>query len=518
MPKLLTQTFDLFYLSYRFIMNNRKALFATLLGLVIATTVMATSSMLIDSYNSELIDEFLYPGERNEFSGEIQLEIGPTFFTGELEWFDNYENFPQLVNNSFREAEYQDYFGKQSWFGEFYIGYWDSFPLNNDYFRQAFLRSMEEDLLATIEPLLNPGGRLPSNYTEIIMVRLNNDTQFEIGQKFAVGLTPWTNSFNRDTAVNTTIVGVLDYDKVEDLILEKYYLQSTPIIRQDTWYGDSPVFMLTSLEKSLELMTPIMDGNFEAISNVFGKVFLDQSAYNMNKISSEKERMSSLFLRLNENFVALENNSLTLDIIDVYLLLDTFDDVTQSVQILQVLLLLIDIPIIAISIYLVSYSYSLIKRQKKETIGILKTRGSTWQQVVIFLVGESLVVIGVTLISGFVLGYIASGTILRSVNFLDFSGKEIPILISPGLIQLLFLFVVIITIVLNLSAIVQYTRMTIQESIIPVVGYSSFWKRYYLDIVATLLGLGGYFFIFYLLNCRRSYSILSVFWDNSTNC
>ncbi|MHA2110201.1 MAG: FtsX-like permease family protein [Candidatus Hodarchaeales archaeon] len=473
-------------------MNNRKALLASLLGLVIATTVMATSSMLIDSYNSALIDEFLYPDARNEFSGEIQIEIGPTFLTGELEWFDNYGNFPQLVNESFREAEYLDHLGKQSWFGEFYIGYWDSFPLNNSYFRQAFLRSLEDDLLVSLEPLLNPGGRLPTNYTEIIMVRFNNETQFEIGQKFAVGLTPWTNRLNRDTAVNTTIVGVLDYDKVEDLILENYYLQSTPIIRQDTWYGGAPVFMLTSLEKSLELMTPIMDGDFEAISIVFGKVFIDQSVYSVDSISSEKERMNALFLRLNENFVAVENNSLTIDIIDVYLLLDIFDEVTESVLILQILLLLIDIPIIAISIYLVSYSYSLIKRQKKETIGILKTRGSTWQQTVFFLVGESLVVIGVTLISGLILGYIVSGTILRSVNFLDFSGQEIPVLVSPSLVQLLFLFVVLITIILNLSAIIQYTRMTIQESIIPVVGYSSFWKRYYLDIIATLLGLAGY--------------------------
>ena len=495
MPKLFTQTFDLLYISYRFIMNNRKALFATLLGLVIATTVMATSSMLIDSYNSDLIDEFLYPDERNEFSGEIQIEIGPTFLTGELEWFSNYDNFTQLVNNSFIEAESLDYLDKQTWFGEFYIGFWDSFPLNNSYFRQAFLRSLEEDLLTTIEPLLNPGGRLPSNYTEIIMVRFDNETQFEVGQKFAVGLAPWTNRLNRDTAVNTTIVGVLDYYKVEELILEKYYLQSTPIIRQDTWYGGAPVFMLTSLNKSLELMTPIMDGNFEAISTVFGKVFIDQSAYDVHRISSEKDRMNSLFLRLNENFVALENNSLTIDIVDIYLLLDTFDDVAESVQILQVLLLLIDIPIIAISIYLVSYSYSLIKRQKKETIGILKTRGSTWQQVVFFLVGESAVVVAVTLISGSILGYVVSGTILKSVNFLDFSGKEIPVLVSPGLLQLLLIFVVLITILLNLSAIVQYTRMTIQESIIPVVGYSSFWKRYYLDIIATLLGLGGYYLI-----------------------
>jgi putative ABC transport system permease protein len=191
----------------------------------------------------------------------------------------------------------------------------------------------------------------------------------------------------------------------------------------------------------------------------------------------------------------VENNTLTIDITDVYNLLDIFDEVTEDVQILQILLLLIDIPIIAISIYLVSYSYSLIKRQKKETIGIIKTRGGSWQQIITFLVGESIVVIGVTLISGLTFGYIISGTILRSVDFLDFSGQEIPVIISPGLVQILFLFVVLLTVILNLSAIIQYTRMTIQESIIPVVRTSSFWKRYYLDIVATLLGLSGYYAI-----------------------
>jgi len=485
MPDSLKKIYDLSYISFRFITNNRKALLATIIGLVIATTIIATSSMLIESYNTELIEELLYSEERNDFSGEIQIELYPTVDSGELDWINNHKNFSQLVTNSFEAAEYQDYFVKQRWFGEFKLGYYENFPSNYP-FQAANLRTMEPDVLSSIESYLNPGGRLPENYTEIIVVIKENNSQLEIGQHINVGIHPTSAVWARFTAVNVSIVGILEYSKAEKLLLEHLFLD----------YSSENYFMLTSLEKALDLMTQIMgDHPYIFVSTVHGKIFLDQSRFNINDLSKEKAKFNALFTKMNDFFVNLENKTLSVDIFDVYNLLDNFDIVIENVRILQILLFLIDIPVIAIAVYFVGYSYSLIKRQKRETIGILKTRGGSWQQVFIFLIGESIVAIGITLICGFTLGYFVTGTIIRSVNFLDFSGKTLPVKISANLIQTLFIFVIIITIILNVSAMIQYTRMTIQESIIPVERISPFWKRYYLDVIATILGLAGYFII-----------------------
>ncbi|MHA2245918.1 MAG: FtsX-like permease family protein [Candidatus Hodarchaeales archaeon] len=493
MPESLKKIYDLCYLSYRLITNNRKALLATVIGLVIATTVIAASSMLVESYNTELIDELLYPKERNDLGGEIQIDISPTLASGELEWLEGYENFPLIVNNSFEQAEYQDYYTKQSWFGEFLVGFWREFPLHYSGFQDAFLRTIEPKVLSNLESYLNPGGRLPNNYTEIIVVMRENDTQLEIGQQIFVGLGIGSATWAIETAVNVTIVGILDLNKVENLLLEHYFLEIDPLLR--LLLPLDACFLLTSMKNAVDLMTPIMNGETKVVSIAHGKIFLDRSQFSIGDLSTEKIMLNALFTKMNDDFVNLENKTLSIDVSDIYGLLDRFEVVIEDVRLLQILLLLIDIPVIAITVYFVGYSYSLIKRQKRETIGILKTRGGSWQQVAIFLIGESIVVIGITLICGFVIGYFVTGTFIRSVNFLDFSGEVLPVKFSASLIQTLFLFVIIITIILNVSAMIQYIRMTIQESIIPVERLVPFWRRYYLDVIATLLGIAGYIII-----------------------
>ncbi|MFW9854781.1 MAG: FtsX-like permease family protein [Candidatus Thorarchaeota archaeon] len=490
MPESLKKMFDLSYVSYRYVMNNRKALLATLLGLVIGATIMAASAMLVDSYNSELIDEILYSEERSNFSGDIQIDLTPTVDSGELAWINDFDVFPHLVNESFGQADYEGYFIKQQWFGEFLLGYWLTFPLAYQNYHPAFVRSVELDLLASLESYLNPGSRLPNNYTEIIVVSMQNESFLEIGQVISVGISPADAYWATSTAVNVSIVGMLDYEKVEDLFLELYFLQLNPL-KRESMPPDS-FFMIASLENALNLTNQIMNENFKAISSIYGKIFLDNEKFNVYSLPFEKEKLNALFTQINNRFVNIENGSLSIEVMDVYGLLENLDAAIEDVRILQVLLLLIDIPVIAIAIYLVSFSSSLIKRQKKETIGILKTRGGSWQQITVFLLGESVVVIGITLISGLSLGYVVTSTIIRSIGFLDFSGAELPVVVTASHIQLLLFFVVGATIIINTSAIIQYTRMTIQESVIPVEESTPVWKNYYIDVFAILLGLGGY--------------------------
>ena len=186
--------------------------------------------MLIESYNNEFVEELIFT-ESNDLSGEIQIDIYPTLASGELEWFKGYDNFSKLITNSFEESEYQDYLVEQRWFGEFVVGYWNDFPLSHGNFQPAFLRTMELSILSNIESYLNPGGRLPKNYSEIIFVINENETQLEIGQQIAVGLSIATAPWARETAVNVSIVGILDSNKIKNVLLEEFFLEIVPHTR-----------------------------------------------------------------------------------------------------------------------------------------------------------------------------------------------------------------------------------------------------------------------------------------------
>ncbi|MFX0085350.1 MAG: FtsX-like permease family protein, partial [Candidatus Hodarchaeota archaeon] len=206
----------------------------------------------------------------------------------------------------------------------------------------------------------------------------------------------------------------------------------------------------------------------------------------------EKTKFNTLLTELDNSFSTLDSY---FELIDVYQLQTGLGKSETRMQILKILLLLIDLPVIAVSLYLVSYSFNLIKRRKIETIGTIKTRGASREQIFIFLTSEVIISTIVALFCGLLLGFFLTEMLLKSINFLDFSGQKIPVVIQTRIILNLIVISFVVILVLNLSSIARYSKMTIFESTKPVEKKEPFWKQYYLDFMSTAIGLVGYYII-----------------------
>ncbi|MHA2305764.1 MAG: FtsX-like permease family protein [Candidatus Hodarchaeales archaeon] len=483
----IKKIYDLSIVSYRFIMNNRRATLTTLIGLVISLTIIISSSMLIESYRPKLVEEILFP-ERNNYTGEIQLDLRPDALgvEGETGWIQNISFYELKTRAIFKELNYQKYLTKQHWYQRFNIGYWND---SADFGDLGFMRNYNFidlvclDSFDAIEPFLDQGGRIPQNYTEILVVTKPDGIQSTIGQQYEVGIPPGQAGPGRSGSINVSVVGVIEYEEIQSFLQENF---QTETLSKD-------FIMLTFPDYGLNLVDVLKKQfDYSFVSHVIGKLFLDPFQIDIYDLPSEKTKFSVLLTDLKNQFKTRNN---LVDYIDIYHLQSAMELANSRIEVLKILLFLIDLPVIAISFYLVNYSFNLIKRRKIETIGTIKTRGASNLQIFVFLIVEVIISTIIALLSGLILGSTLVEILLRSINFLDFSGEQIPVLISPLLIQNLIVVSFIVILTLNLASILRYSKMTVFESNQPVENKNPFWKRYYLDVVSTVVGLVGYYII-----------------------
>ena len=480
---LLTQT----AVSYRFIMNNRKAQLVVLSGLIISLTIVSTSSMLLDSYRYKFVEEFFVTDEYDEYSGDLKIELTPDPDYGETVWVQNHSHYQNLVTNSFNKMNYGSYLLKQHWFTNIEVR-----MRINTTGQTTYLRAVEEQLFTEMEAALEPGGQLPENNSEVILVM--NENWYNITTGIQAEILGPSATFGGGIPKDITVVGIFNYSN--ELVTEniKQYLSFSddPFeFEYDIPGGYLPFFILTYPQFAVDIIDHIKGGyDFMSITKIFGKVYLDFSQIEIYNLAKESTRLNAMIVELTDFTFQDELNYA--DVLDINDLLVSFDTYEQRVQLLQVLLLLIIIPVIAIALYLISYSFTLINRQKRETIGIIKTRGGSWQQITLFLVVELLLSTIIAIIGGLMFGYYLSSYLLRSVGFLDFTGVKLEVLLSSSLILNLTLFAIIFTLLLNVTRIISYCKMSILESSHPVEYSVPLWKRYYLDVISTIVGIGGY--------------------------
>lgn len=466
------------------------------MGLVISITIISTSSMLVESYRFEFVQELLF-SDWNEVEGDIQIELYPNPSSGEISWIKDYAYYEQLIANSFGDLGYQNYFEKQFWFTEIDLGILPSEENSEINYYLTHLKAMKEQIYTKIEPYLNPGGRLPVNPSEVILISNESVFNYELGHQ--ITLVSRIGGFGADPT-NVTIVGMIEYPKIESFVQEYLSKDEDPFsftYTKERGESVSNCFILAYPQHLISIMEQLKGNrDFLSITKIFGKIYLDHWNIDIFNCNYEINRLNAILHELIDNTFAEElNYADILENSNIYMLISTLEPLIERMQLLQILLLLIDLPVIAIALYLVSYSFSLIKRQKRETIGIIKTRGGSWQQILLFLLGEAIVTIGLASVGGMVIGYILTSFLLRSADFLDFTGAEIVVIVSPTLILILIIFALFITFSSNFSTIIYYTRMTILESINPIEKRPPIWKRYYLDIISTILGLLGYLII-----------------------
>jgi len=495
MKDLLGQIANQVTISFRFIMNNRKAQLATLSGLIISLTIISTSSMLMDSYRYGLIEEFFFTEDYDEYTGDIRIELYPNPEYGETIWVQDYSYYESLITESFEKMRYGDHLTEQQWLANIDLRMLlDESALYQDRWVSTYLRAIDDHVYPELESYLIPGGRLPENFSEMIIIINEDRYNLTIGSEIEISGPP---AQFGTTPYNITVVGAVNYSDILTKGFIQQYLSLSENPFEHEYLGEDyeiPYLLVTYPQYVIDLIRQIQGTKpLLTITKIYGKIFLDFSRLDVYNLGEERSSFNALLAELNDYTFTDEHNYV--DITDPHDLIKAFDSNKNRGQILQVLLLLINIPVITIALYLINYSLGLIKRQKRETIGIIKTRGGSWQQITTMLVGELIFSMLIAISGGLIFGYFITTYLIRSTGFLDFSGTNIEVIVTSSMILNIIIFAIFFVILLNTTKLIEYCRMSIQDSANPVENKVPFWKRYYIDIISTFLGITGFLII-----------------------
>ncbi|UCE14597.1 MAG: hypothetical protein JSV04_05305, partial [Candidatus Heimdallarchaeota archaeon] len=169
----ITRLTDLIYLAYELIISNRRLIFPTMIGLIIALTVISQSSLLIESYRGQIFDEIIFQ-DRDEYSGDIRIELdswSQDYSTLDIDFYFDFELYEAIINRSINETDYNDYVASSFWYSMPEINVWvNQTGIYNgaggmNFWNMWAYASSTEEFYQQVELILeNEGkGRLPQN-------------------------------------------------------------------------------------------------------------------------------------------------------------------------------------------------------------------------------------------------------------------------------------------------------------------------------------------------------------------
>lgn len=515
---VITKITDPIYLTYELILGNRRLIFPTMVGLVIALTVIAQSNMLVESYRGEIFDEIVFSKDRYNY-GDITANI----YTWGLQdkpgidvpdFMTNFDKLNNYINASIIQSDYSDYIRDYYWYSRPEMSVWVNITVWEeprkvelvDFDISTYISS-SMDFYDQLEDILEEegAGRLPVNDSEFLLLRPHGalepwkvQAEFEnitLNSEINITLPRYWSSEDTLRANKTVkIVGLLEYTSdrsifyVDDadssgglvssqdnvsMLAEKYL---------DGLWGYNiitfPTFLKQTLTDLSEFSTAIRWGG-----QIRGKIFLDSSNFDAFNINAEKSKLQKFIISLEDNLYTLSY--------DIHIwsnILDRIQGYEMTIAGLIIIMLLVSFPVICIALYLVTYSFGLIRRQKQEQIGIIKTRGGSWLQVFTVLLGEMIISTIIAVFAGFILSIILSDVVMRSTNYLEFLGAPIPVQFSTRMLQDLIIWGIILAFFLNFLRIIRMSRQNITDTLIPVETRAPLWKRYYIDVIIFVVG------------------------------
>lgn len=526
---LFTKITNHIFLTYELVIGNRRLIVPTMIGLIIALTVISQSGVLIESYRQEIFEELVLKELEKRYyynDGDVMIDLWrwDSKQSGESHNITDFEFYNNIINRSINQVNYSDYILNYFWHTQLTSYTWlpssDEYPGEEIYPRHTPLYvSSAIEFYSALEQFLSltGKGRLPKNSSEIILLRPIYDQEWYIEEydEFEnvtldanVNITLISGWRGRGANKTVRIVGVIEYTP-------GHYNDpgnSTSLIRNylgwDLWdhgFITQPLFLEQIFE---ELSDPNMDANVD----IKGKISLDRTHFDAYNINGEIRKL--------ENFIRTlewQLNSYGMDFGVYSRILNLMKDYESTIFSLLIILLLLSFPVLCIALYLVVYSFGLIRKQKQEQIGIIKTRGGSWLQTLMILLGEMIISTVLAVFIGFLLSTFLADVVLRSTNYLEFLGVAVPVQITIGMVQALFFWGVFFALILNFRNIIRMSRQEITETLEPTETQNPVWKRYYLDIIIfaigtatwiilmTLIRMGGeivlpeFYFIYFLI-------------------
>ena len=503
--RIITKISDLIFLTYELLVSNRRLIIPTMIGLIIALSVVSQSGVLVESYREQIFVETVFKtNPYNAYEGHVEISDYTDSREGGVSKFTSFNTYNDYLNQSIFQVDYQNYVEETLWCSDPNIGYWrvEKEPYEEIWEEnERVIVSSSQEFYDKLNESMNALGigRIPVNNSEIVLIRPNPlSTPWywdEFIRNLTIGLkinftTPGYYIEGDRINKTVTIVGILEYDDIGILIKDSLDSVLTPqtniSILLQKYYGNlwGNAF-LTTPDLLLEILTELTTGNVNAEihGEIKGKIFLKISQFNAFNYKTEYQKLQQLVQSIEQIFRSAGFYPYVRSSI-----MNAIRDFDSLIFALILILTFVSLPVLVIALYLVIYSFGLIRRQKQEQIGIIKTRGGSWTQILAILLGEMLISTFFAILVGIVVSYFFGDLVMRSTDYLQFLGSPVRVVLTRSLFETLLIWGLIFALLLNFRRIIQMSRQDITETLEPTEKRDPLWKRYYLDIAIFIIG------------------------------
>ncbi|MHA1912577.1 MAG: FtsX-like permease family protein [Candidatus Kariarchaeaceae archaeon] len=517
---------DAIKLSKTYLKMNRRFILVATLGLILAIGAISQTLFYGRSVQVQLMDEVL---ENPEYSYQPPMKIsmnGYTYWEGEyadqksaIIYPYNLNEFLGIqadVNQAILDTE-SDIIGDHTFACQLDIlARSQSSTINESYIRYLYnyvLVGIPQEQFSSLE-LPIKRGTLPNLTHPVILVKSTYSNEYyydydseeermmaEIERDLEIALYSESFSLNSSYANNISISGIakLDTKDISDKVSQKL---------GGIFYGGfGEKVLLCSLENLINIgnyFNQFIDddpddpddpgGSYPPFFYIrfLSSIFFDTSkldAFNVGKFTSQLKIIEN---KLIQSLIEYEGVYIASNI------KEQLDEASGQLFFIKSMFLIMSIPALGISLFLVIFSFGLIGPRKENLVRIMKTRGMSSAQVLTILTMETLLSTVFALLIGIIAGYFLAFIILQTSSFMTFNEDVKTVYLILTDLKLIAIASVVLSFDFNLYNTMNLSKVNILTDSDPSETKEPKWQRYYIDILFIVIGLIGWFSSSYL--------------------
>ena len=181
-----------------------------------------------------------------------------------------------------------------------------------------------------------------------------------------------------------------------------------------------------------------------------------------------------------------------------------YDSISSTITSIIFNMLLYALPIIIVALFMTNYSFGLIHSNVIRHIGIFKTRGASQNLLFFFELIDFLMIMIISIVIGAIAGLPISSIVTKTSFLLSFDNPNNYDIVTTfllnfsSIIESLFYFAVLISMIVNLRRVFKLAGLPIVETENPTEKGDPYWKKHYLDVILFLYGTISYLILIYL--------------------
>ncbi|MHA2030159.1 MAG: FtsX-like permease family protein, partial [Candidatus Kariarchaeaceae archaeon] len=480
---------NLLRLTKKYLFINRKYIFASILGLVLATFILSQSILVSTSYEQEIFNREIAPSDNialevdliglpnlnifNDWDALLRNELGTIIddFDFDMESFVSDAFITLNVQSKGRET----LLGGQQRFDSFevqsntwnYNAYYQlqqlpTFNYTEKYFILDKILIVPADQVRNIN-LINPWN---NNTVRI----LSDDTQ-----KSPVDQTPFR-TFN------------LQFDYIWSASeLDTAYIQDNGIdLDFDISKGQIFVNLLDKWNL-VDLLYANARSGWSSNKLITGETKVQINIPQLSEIDLPQFRDNLIKLQLDvQNWIYDQIDLANIEINSP--LYNSILSYMETAETIQLRLMLVSGPLAGMALFLVYFSLALVEQRKIKLVQVMKIRGTSEDQLRIMFYGEILVSSIIAVVIGMLLSIPWAKLSLRTSDYFEFNASEIPLSIPAVWYWRLPLIGLILALDLHIYSITSLSKLRIDaDQDRKVDAREPIWSKIYLDLIIFIL-------------------------------